>query len=246
MLKDRVALVTGGSTGIGAAIVKALAREGARVAFCYIGEEAPAQQVEQQVSAAGGLAQGHYLDVTDFQAVQAWVSRVREEFGGVDILVNNAGINRDAVIWKMEERQWDEVIATDLKGAFNTIRAVAPIFKTQEGGKIVNISSINGLRGKFGQANYAAAKAGLIGLTKTVAKELGRYQVNVNAVCPGLIATTMIRSMPEEFLEQSRREIVLGRLGTPEDVAEVVLFLVSDKAQHITGEVIKVDGGQYI
>jgi len=184
--------------------------------------------------------------VASFRHAAQVVEAVQKEFGTVDILVNNAGLNRDGVIWKMEESAWDEVIAADLKGAFNYIRMVAPIFREKKGGKIITISSINGLRGKFGQTNYSAAKAGVIGLCKAVAKELGRYGVNVNVVCPGLIATEMISSMPEEFLQKAKEEIVLGRIGEPEDVAELVAFLASDRARHITGEVIKVDGGQYI
>jgi 3-oxoacyl-[acyl-carrier protein] reductase len=164
----------------------------------------------------------------------------------VDILVNNAGVNRDAVIGKMSEEQWDEALAINLKGYFNYIRAVAPLFKEQGSGKIVNITSINGLRGKFGQANYAAAKAGIVGLTKTVARELAKFNVNCNAVAPGLIETEMMKSAPEDVKQKALSEIVLGRLGAPEEVAWVVTFLCSEKARHVTGEVIKVDGGQYI
>jgi len=150
------------------------------------------------------------------------------------------------VIWKMTEEQWDAVINVDLKGTFNFIRAAAPVFKEQKSGKIINITSINAMRGRFGQSNYAAAKAGTIGLTKTVAKELGRYKVNVNAVAPGLIETDMIKSMPGDFKQSSLSETVFNSLGKPEDVAYLVSFLASEKAKHITGEVIKVDGGQYI
>ncbi|MEK6575706.1 MAG: SDR family oxidoreductase, partial [Chloroflexota bacterium] len=171
---------------------------------------------------------------------------VREKFGRLDILVNNAGANRDGVVWKMTEAQWDEVLDTNLKGYFNYIRAVAPIFKEQASGKIINISSINGLRGKFGQSNYSAAKAGIIGLTKSVARELCKFNVHVNAVAPGLIETDMMKDAPQDVKDKALAEIVLGRLGAPEEVAHVVTFLCSDMARHITGEVIKVDGGQYI
>jgi 3-oxoacyl-[acyl-carrier protein] reductase len=160
--------------------------------------------------------------------------------------VNNAGISKDGVLWKMDESQWDSVINTNLKGCFNYLRAVSPIFREQKFGKIVNVSSINGMRGKFGLANYAASKAGIIGLTKVAAKELGKYNVNVNAVAPGMIATDLTASISEEAKQQSLSEIVLGHFGKPEDVADLIAFLVSDKAKHITGEVIKVDGGQYI
>ncbi len=168
------------------------------------------------------------------------------ELGGLHILVNNAGITRDGVIWKMDEEQWDLVLGVNLKGCFNYIRAASPIFREQRFGKIVNIASINGMRGKFGQANYAASKAGIIGLTKTVARELGKYNVNVNAIAPGMIETDMTQSLSEEVKQQSVSEIVLGRFGQPEDIAEAVAFLVSEKARHITGEIMKVDGGQYI
>jgi 3-oxoacyl-[acyl-carrier protein] reductase len=174
------------------------------------------------------------------------VDDVIREFGGIDILVNNAGINWDGVIWKMSEEQWDSVIDINLKGYFNYIRTVAPIFREQKSGKIVNVTSINGLRGKFGQANYSASKAGIIGLTKTVAKELGKYGVNVNAVAPGLIETDMMKQATEEVRKMAIEEIVLKRIGMPEEVANVVVFMCSEMARHITGEVIKVDGGQYI
>jgi 3-oxoacyl-[acyl-carrier protein] reductase len=174
------------------------------------------------------------------------VETVIKEFSGLDILVCNAGINRDAVSWKMTEEQWDEVIDTNLKGYFNYIRHAAGLFKSQNSGKIVCVTSINGLRGKFGQANYSASKAGIIGLVKSLARELGRSNVNVNAVAPGLIETEMMKQAPADVKEKALSEIVLGRLGTPEDVAHLVTFLCSDLARHITGEVIKVDGGQYI
>ena len=180
-----------------------------------------------------------------FQAA-AVVRRVLTEFGGLHILVNNAGITRDGVVWKMTEEQWDAVIDVNLKGCFNFIRAVSTLFREQKEGKIVSIASINGMRGKFGQANYAASKAGIIGLTKTVAKELGKSNVNVNAIAPGMIETDMTHELSEEVKQQSRAEIVLGRFGQPEDVANTVAFLVSERAKHITGVVLKVDGGQYI
>jgi len=169
-----------------------------------------------------------------------------ESLGRLDLLINNAGINKDGVVWKMTEAQWDAVIDVNLKGCFNFIRAVAPIFKEQKSGKIVNITSINGMRGKFGQANYAASKAGIIGLTKTVARELGKFNVNVNAIAPGMVETEMMRVLPQDVKDKSISETVLERVAQPEDIAHVVTFLCSDYARHITGEVIKVDGGQYI
>jgi len=246
-LAGKVALVTGGSRGIGAAISLELASNGADVAFTHLlQEEEEAKIVAERLRDKKRKADKYILDISDFSAVQALVDEVHQEFGGLDILINNAGMNWDGVIWKMTEEQWDRVIDVDLKGTFNLIRATAPIFKQQQSGKIVSITSINALRGKFGQANYAAAKAGMIGLTKTVAKELGRYKVNVNAVAPGMIETEMIKSLPEEAKQQSISETVFQSLGTPEDVAYLVAFLCSEKAGHITGEIIKVDGGQYI
>lgn len=245
-LFGKVALVTGGSMGIGRAIALDLAANGADVALTYRRHSDEAQAVVAAIQAMDRRGLAIQADVASFADAQRAVETVVQTFGRLDILVNNAGLNRDAVVWKMTEEQWDEVIATDLKGCFNYIHAVAPLFKEQGSGKIVTITSINGLRGKFGQSNYSAAKAGVIGLTKAVARELGRYNVNVNAVAPGLIETDMVRQAPQQVRDMALAEIVLGRLGTPEEVAYVVTFLCSDKARHITGEVIKVDGGQYI
>lgn len=245
-LEGKVALVTGGSLGIGTAISLDLAQNGADVALTYRRHGEEAKAIAEQIKAMGRKAKECKVDVSNFGEVQNLVNQILEEFGRLDILVNNAGMNWDGVVWKMTEEQWDAVINVDLKGTFNFIRAVAPIFKEQKSGKIVNITSINAMRGRFGQSNYAAAKAGTIGLTKTVAKELGRSRVNVNAVAPGLIETDMIKSMPEDFKQKSRAETVFECLGQPEDIAYLVTFLCSEKAKHITGEVIKVDGGQYI
>lgn len=246
LLEGKVALVTGGSRGIGRACVLELAREGADVAFTYRSRADAAKEVEEEVRRLGRRVKAYQADVCDFARAAEVVADVLNDFQRLDILVNNAGINRDAVSWKMTEEQWDTVIETNLKGYFNYIRHVAPIFRQQKSGKIVNITSINGLRGKFGQTNYSAAKAGIIGLTKALAKELGRYNVNVNAVAPGLIETDIMRNAPQKVVEMALAEIALGRIGKPEDVASVVVFLCSSKARHITGEVVKVDGGQYI
>ena len=245
-LKDRIAIVTGASLGIGAAIARALGAQGCRVAVNYRRHAGEAEALTSAIEAAGGHAMAYACDVADSAQVQQMVDLVRTDFGGLDILVNNAGINRDGVSWKMTEEQWDAVINTNLKGCFNFVHAVAPLFREKKSGRIINMTSINGMRGKFGQINYAASKAGIIGLTKTLARELGASNVNVNAVAPGLIETGMVATMPEEARAKSMAETVLGRLGTPDDVAAVVLFLCSDGARHITGEVIKVDGGQYI
>jgi 3-oxoacyl-[acyl-carrier protein] reductase len=243
-LNGQAAIVTGGSLGIGAAIAVELARMGASVAINYRKHKEEAEGVVRRVEDAGGKGLAVQADVAVFEDAVRMVESVREAFGRFDILVNNAGINRDGVIWKMAEVQWDTVIDVNLKGCFNYTRAAAPVFREQKSGKIVNVTSINGIRGKFGQSNYAASKAGIIGLTKSVAKELGKYGINVNAVAPGLIETDMIKDAP--VLDSARKEIVLGRIGKPDEVAHVVAFLCTEAARHITGEVIKVDGGQYI
>ncbi len=245
-LQGKVAIVTGGSMGIGRAIALDLAAHGADVALNYRKHADEANAVVAEIGRMGRRGLAIQADVASFADAQRMVDAVREKLGRLDILVNNAGINRDGVVWKMTESQWDEVLGTNLKGYFNYIRAAAPIFKEQGAGKIVNITSINGLRGKFGQSNYSAAKAGIIGLTKAIARELGKFSVNVNAVAPGLIETDMMKEAPQDVKDKALAEIVLGRLGAPEEVAHVVTFLCSDLARHITGEVIKVDGGQYI
>jgi 3-oxoacyl-[acyl-carrier protein] reductase len=243
-LQGRCALVTGAARGIGAAIARELARAGARLALLDLKAEGPLSDLAAEIADAGGEAVVLTADVASFQEVGQAVEEARRRLGGLHILVNNAGINRDSVLWKMEEASWDAVIGVNLKGAFNTLRHAAPALREAGWGRVVNVASINGLRGKFGQANYGASKAGLIGLTKAAAKELGRFGVTVNAVAPGLIETEMTAAMPEEALRKSREEIVLGHMGRPEDVAAVVAFLCSEGARHITGEVIRVDGGQ--
>ncbi len=245
-LEGKIALVTGGSSGIGTSIVRFFAKEGAHVAFTYHSNKEGAETVLSEIESMGVKGAYFQAEMSDFERANFIVNQVIDMFGTLDILVNNAGANQDKVIWKMSETMWDEVIDTDLKGVFNYIRAASPNFREKKSGRVITISSINALRGKFGQSNYAAAKAGVIGLSKSVARELGRSNVTVNVVCPGLIATKMIQSMPDDFKEKALDEIILGRIGTPEDVAEVVAFLASDGARHITGEVIKVDGGQYI
>ena len=246
LLEGKRAIVTGGSRGIGTAICLDLAENGAHVALNYRRHDQEARQVAERIREMGREALVLQADVADFEAAQRMVDQVVGQWGTVDILVNNAGINRDGVVWKMTEDQWDAVISVDLKGTFNYIRAVSPVFRERRYGKIVNITSINALRGKFGQTNYSAAKAGVIGLTKAAARELGRYNVNVNAVAPGMIATEMYESVPEDVKNQALSEIVLGRAGKPEEVAWVVTFLCSEKARHITGECLKVCGGQLI
>jgi 3-oxoacyl-[acyl-carrier protein] reductase len=245
-LEGKSAIVTGGSIGIGSAIALKLGEAGANVALNYRKHDAEANEIVGKLESLGCRGLAIQADVAVFNDAQNMVEKVVKEFGDLDILVCNAGINRDAVIWKMSEEEWDAVIEINLKGYFNYIRAAASIFKEQNHGKIVNITSINGLRGKFGQTNYSASKGGIIALTKALAKELGKFNVNVNAVAPGMILTDMMEKIPDNFKQLAIDETVLKRLGQPEDVAELVVFLCSELSKHITGEIIKVDGGQYI
>ncbi len=240
------AIVTGGSLGIGRAIALELAREGVNVAVNYRRHDGEANEVAAVVRSLGRQGLAVKADVASFADAERMVAQAREAFGRLDILVCNAGTTWDGVIWKMSEEQWDRVIAVNLKGYFNYNRAAAVVFKEQRHGKIVNISSINGLRGKFGQCNYAASKGGEIALSKSLAKELGKFNVNVNVVAPGMVLTEMMEAVPAEFKATAMAETVLGRFATPDDVAHLVAFLCSDRARHITGEVIKIDGGQYI
>jgi 3-oxoacyl-[acyl-carrier protein] reductase len=248
LLEGKSAIVTGGSQGIGAAISLDLAREGANVCLTYRKHKEEAIEYANQITAMGRKALALQCDIAAFDEAEGVVKAALDEFGSLDILVNNAGMNWDGVSWKMSEEQWDRVLEVNLKGYFNFTRHTAPLFKDQKYGKIINITSINGLRGKFGQTNYSASKAGIIGYTKAVAKELGAFGVNVNAVAPGLIETAMLRESEarDKIIDLAMGEIVLKRVGQPEDLANVVTFLASDKAKHVTGEVIKVDGGQYI
>ena len=245
-LSGQAAIVTGGSLGIGSAVAVALAREGVDVAVNYRRHDKEAKEVVAQIESLGQRGLAVQADVASHADAQAMVAQVRETFGRLDILICNAGITWDGVIWKMTEQQWDQVISVNLKGYFNYNKAAALVFKDQKHGKIVNISSINGMRGKFGQSNYAASKGGDIALTKTLARELGKFNVNVNVVAPGLVLTEMMETLPAEFTRKAMDETVVGRFATPDDVADLVVFLCSDRSRHITGELIKIDGGQYI
>jgi 3-oxoacyl-[acyl-carrier protein] reductase len=245
-LEGKSAIVTGGSLGIGTAIALGLAREGCNVAINYRRHDKEAKEVVRQAKEMGRKGLAVKADVSSYQDAENMVQTVVKEFGRLDIMVCNAGINWDGVIWKMTEEQWDTVINVNLKGYFNYNKAAAMVFKDQKSGKIVNISSINGIRGKFAQANYSASKGGEIALSKALAKELGKFNVNVNVVAPGMVMTDMARSIPPEFLGAALDETVVGRFASPDDCAHLVSFLCSDRARHITGEVIKIDGGQYI
>lgn len=247
-LRGRIALITGGSSGIGRAVALAFAESGVHVAFNYL-EAGPesrhlARQVAAELRAVGVRAYFRPCDVREPGDVRAFVNEVVAELGGLHFLVNNAGIGRDGALWRMEDDSWSSVLDTNLSGAFYFIRAVSPILRGQEWGKIVNVASVHGVRGEFGLANYISSKAGLIGLTRSAAVELGPKNINVNAVAPGYIRTTQLtEQVPAEIMDRAREKSVLGRLGDPQDVAELVRFLCSEGARHITGAVIPVDGG---
>ena len=251
-LRGRVAIVTGASTGIGRAIALELAEHGCHIAFNYL-EDEDGFAGEEAIRTAKELRElevsvfCRQCDVREREDVERFVEEAVEELGGVHILVNNAGIGRDRALWRMTDDQWHDVLDTNLTGAFFMTRAVSPILRRQQDGKIVNISSIHASRTEFGVSNYAASKAGLIGLTLSAAVELGPSNVNVNAVAPGYIRTTRLTDgVPAELLDRARERSVLGRLGDPRDVAHVVTFLCSEQARHITGAVIPVDGGHLL
>jgi len=245
-LTGQAALVTGAGRGIGAAIAQELALAGCDVALVDVAISGEMAQVAAAIRTAGRRALVLQADVTSVAAAEESVGAAVREFGRLDILVCNAGITRDAVIWKMTEEAWDSVLDVNLKGCFTYCRAAAPVFRGQRRGRIVTIASINGLRGKVGQSNYAASKAGVVALTKSLARELGASGVTVNCVAPGFIRTAMTTRLPATVVEGAVAETALGRLGEPVDVARLVAFLCSEGARHITGEVIRVDGGQYI
>lgn len=246
MLNGKVILVTGASRGIGRGTALKLASDGADVALVYAGNQAAADEVAELIKAKGVRAKAYKCDVSDFNAVKELISAVVADFGRLDGVVNNAGITADNLILRMKEEDFDRVISVNLKGAFNVIKHVTPIFTKQRSGAIVNISSVVGLMGNAGQVNYAASKAGVVGLTKSVAKELGSRNVRCNAVAPGFIATDMTDKLTEEQKAAIAGGIPLKKIGSVDDVASAVSFLLSDDSRYITGEVLKVDGGLYI
>lgn len=235
----RVILLTGGMSGIGLATAEAFAEARNKV---FVVDRQETRAGMKVVESSGGRL--FAADVRDSAAAEKIVDDIAKAEGRLDVLINNAGLSRDHVLWKMSEIDWDEVVDTNLKGAFNYLRAAAPVLRQQKSGKVVNVSSINGLRGKAGLANYAAAKAGLVALTRVAARELGPSNVNVNAVAPGLVETPLTEALSDEVRAQALRETALGRLGQPREIATVIFFLCSDQARHITGQVIVVDGGQ--
>ena len=246
MLKNKIALITGAGRGIGRAIAIALAKEGAEVVINYNGSEERAKEVKQTIEENGGKASIYKCNVSDFAVCEAMIKDIVKEYGHLDILVNNAGITKDGLIMKMKEEDFDSVLNVNLKGTFNTIRHSARQMLKQRSGKIINISSVSGILGNVGQANYAASKAGVIGLTKTMARELGSRGITVNAIAPGFVDTEMTEVLSEEIRENACKQIILGRFGKPEDIANTAVFLASDKADYITGQVISVDGGMNV
>ncbi len=246
MLEGKVALVTGAAKGIGRAIALALAAEKATVVVNYNGSKERAEQVVEEIKALGADGMAYQCNVADTAAAADMIKEVIKTYGKLDILVNNAGITRDNLIMKMSEEDFDAVIDANLKGCFNTIKAVSRQMLKQRAGRIINITSVSGILGNAGQANYAASKAGIIGLTKTMARELASRGITVNAVAPGFVDTDMTQVLPENVREAATAQIPLGRFGKPEDIANMVAYLASEKASYITGQIISVDGGMAI
>lgn len=246
MLTGKIALVTGAGRGIGAEIARTFAREGAAVIINYNGSKERAKKVAAEIIAAGGKAETYQCNVADDAACKEMIDTCIKSYGRIDILVNNAGITRDDLLMRMSEEDFDAVMDTNLKGTFHTIRHMSRYFLKQKSGKIINMSSVSGILGNAGQANYSASKAGVIGLTKSVARELASRRINVNAIAPGFIATDMTDAMTEEAKEKIAESIPFKRIGQPEEIAEMALFLASDKSDYITGQVFAVDGGMTI
>ena len=242
-LEGQIAVVTGASRGIGKAIAKELAAQGATVVINYNGSEERAKEVKQTIEENGGKASIYKCNVSDFAACEAMIKDIVKEYGHLDILVNNAGITKDGLIMKMKEEDFDSVLNVNLKGTFNTIRHSARQMLKQRSGKIINISSVSGILGNVGQANYAASKAGVIGLTKTMARELGSRGITVNAIAPGFVDTEMTEVLSEKVKEGATAQIPLGKFGETEDIANAAAFLASDEARYITGQTLHVDGG---
>lgn len=242
--EGKTAIVTGGTRGIGRAIVLELANRGANVAFNYSKSGDEAEKLKAEIEALGGKAIAAQCDVSKTEAAADFVSQVKDAFGTVDYLVNNAGITRDQLVLRMKEEDWDSVIDTNLKGAWNFSKAVLrPMMRNENGGSILNISSISGVVGMLGQSNYSASKAGMIGLTKALAKEVASRKISVNALAPGMVDTDIVTKMNPEYREKILAQIPLGRFATVDEIAQIACFLLSDAARYITGQVIQADGG---
>ena len=243
LLTGKTALITGATRGIGRAIALRFAAEGADVAFTYRSQHEAAQSLIEELQALGAKAKAYASDAASFEDAHKVVEDVRSEFGHIDILVNNAGVTKDGLMMRMDEAQWDTVIGNNLKSAFNFIHACTPVMARQRGGSIICMSSVVGLAGNAGQCNYAASKAGLVGLTKSIAKEMGSRGIRANCIAPGFIATDMTSAVSEDMRNEWEKQIPLRRSGTPEDVANVALFLASDLSAYVTGQVISCCGG---
>ncbi len=246
MLQEKIAVVTGASKGIGKAIAEKFASEGAFVIINYNGSKERAEEVKYEILKNGGQAEVAQCNVADFEACDMFIKQIADTYGRIDILVNNAGITKDGLLMRMSERDFEDVLATNLKGAFHCIRFASRYMMKQRCGRIINMSSVIGVTGNAGQANYAASKAGLIGLTKSAAKELASRCITVNAIAPGFIQTEMTESLSDSVKEEAKVKIPLGTFGRPEDVANAAAFLASEEACYITGQVLHVDGGMVI
>ncbi|MCQ2342926.1 MAG: 3-oxoacyl-[acyl-carrier-protein] reductase [Paludibacteraceae bacterium] len=242
LLNNRVAVITGAARGIGKQIALAFAKEGCAVAFTYLSNNEAAEATKREIEALGVPCRAYASDAADFEQAHRLVEQVMQEFGHIDILVNNAGITRDGLLMRMSEEQWDDVIRVNLKAAFNFIHAVTPVMIRQRSGSIISMSSVVGLNGNAGQANYAASKAGIVALTQSTAKELGSRGIRANAIAPGFITTDMTAALPQDKLDEFVRLIPMRRGGLPEEVAQVALFLASDMASYVSGQVIQVNG----
>ncbi|TDI70302.1 MAG: 3-oxoacyl-[acyl-carrier-protein] reductase [Bacteroidetes bacterium] len=243
LLDGKIALITGASKGIGRAIAKEFASQGANVAFTYLSSVEKGKALVREIEELGIKAVGYRSDASKYEAAKNLINQVVSDFGGLDILVNNAGITRDNLLMRMSEEHWDEVIDTNLKSVFNTVKAVTRTFMKQRSGSIINITSIVGIKGNAGQTNYAASKAGIIGFTKSVALELGSRNIRCNAIAPGFIETEMTDQLDEKTVQGWRDAIPLKRGGRPEDVAYCAVFLASDRSDYISGQVLQIDGG---
>ena len=243
LLEGKVALITGASRGIGKGIAQKFAEHGANIAFTYLSSDEKAKALEKELEASGVKVIAYKSDAADHKFAEDLINTVVTDFGTIDVLVNNAGITRDGLIMRMSEENWDIVLKTNLKSVFNTVKAIQRTMLKQRSGSIINLTSVVGIRGNAGQANYSASKAGIIGFTKSVALELGSRNIRCNAIAPGFIETEMTETLDEKMVEEWRQAIPLKRGGTPEDVANLALFLASDMSQYITGQVINVDGG---
>ena len=243
LLQGKTAIITGAARGIGKAIALKFAAEGANIAFTDLKIDEIAQQTETEIAALGVKVKGYASNAADFEQTHAVVAEIQKDFGSVDILVNNAGITKDGLMMRMSEAQWDAVLTVNLKSAFNFIHACTPIMAKQRQGSIINMSSVVGVHGNAGQCNYSASKAGMIGLAKSIANEMGSRGIRANAIAPGFIITEMTAKLPDAVKEEWNKKIPLRRGGTPDDVANIALFLASDMSSYVSGQVIQVDGG---